>query len=200
MKATRGANPGSFSLDISRANRWGRWTGCNHLPFSPEIKVSPDGQQASKPSGLTVDVHVPQEGQLNPTGLANSNIKDIAVTLPEGVTINPAGANGLEACSEGLIGYLPGESTSAERTAFHAEAAQTPLEQGLNFCPNASKIGTVKIKTPLLPNPLEGAVYLAAQNANPFGSLVAMYVVAEDPVSGSLVKLPGEVNSLSQRE
>ncbi len=167
--------------------------GCNQLQFSPEIKVAPDGQQASRPSGLTADVHVPQEGQLNAAGLADSNIKDIAVTLPAGVTLNPAGADGLQACSEALIGYLPGESTPPSELHFTPKLPGA-LEQGLGFCPNASKIGTARIKTPLLPNPLEGSVYLAAQNENPFGSLVALYIVAEDPVSGSLVKLPGEVS------
>jgi hypothetical protein len=205
--------------------------GCNRLPFEPQIKVSPDGQQASKPTGLTVDVHVPQEGQLNPEGLAQSNIKDIEVTLPEGVTLNPSAADGLLGCS-GNLGARPGAGqlgspgdevgfTGSEELAPGSEpGSKTPtftpympgsigaqaagykeaLQPGVNFCPNASKIAEVTIKTPLLPDPLKGFVYLASpQNfnvfpaENPFGTHVAMYLVAEDPVSGSLVKLPGRV-------
>ena len=172
--------------------------GCNHLPFSAEIKVAPDAQQASTPTGLNVDVHVPQEEDLNGAGLASSNIKDINVLLPEGVTTNPSSADGLEACSEAQIGYLPGESTPPSELRF-TETLPEPLLQGLSFCPDAAKVGTVRIKTPLLPNPLEGSIYLAApapnaeEGQNPFKTLLALYIVAKDPISGALVKLPGKI-------
>jgi hypothetical protein len=174
--------------------------GCNRLPFKPSIHVSPDVQEASRPSGLKVDVHVPQSVDLDAEGLSASDVKNITVALPAGVHLNPSASDGLEACSEGLVGYLPGESKPPEDLRFtprlpgsFGSPAGEVLEPGINFCANASKIAEVTIHSPLLPNPLTGFVYLAAQEANPFGSLIAQYIVAEDPVSGSLVKLPGEV-------
>jgi hypothetical protein len=187
--------------------------GCDRLQFVPEIKVSPDSQQASKPTGLTVDVHVPQEGQLNPEGLAQSNVKNIVVTLPDGVTLNPSAADGLSSCSEAQIGYggskelEPVSQPGVKTLTFTPKVpgsigASEPLDPGVNFCPNASKIAEASITTPLLPkgDPVKGFVYLASpQNfnvfpqENPFSKHVAMYIVAEDPVSGSLVKLPGRV-------
>jgi hypothetical protein len=152
--------------------------GCGLVSFGSQIEVSADVEAGSTPSGLKVDVHVPQEGALNASGLAPADVRNITVALPEGVQLNPSAADGLQACSEAQVA-LHGDSESS--------------------CPNASKIATATITTPLLPHPLTGFVYLASpQNfagslENPFGSLVAMYLVARDPVSGTLVKLAGRV-------
>jgi len=73
--------------------------GCNDLPFKPEVRVSPDVPEASKPSGLKVDVHVPQSVDLDAEGLSASDVKNIVVALPAGVAINPSSGDGLEACS-----------------------------------------------------------------------------------------------------
>jgi hypothetical protein len=191
--------------------------GCNRLPFQPSIVVKPDSEQASKPTGLNVDVHVNQSSILNPEGLAESAVRDITVKLPAGVAINPSSGDGLEACSEGLVGFEAGQGPEHNGFGeFPTEPGvsyplfssylpgsipalvagdQEPLAPGKNFCPNASKIAEVTIHSPLLPKdqPVTGYVYLAAQESNPFGSVLAMYIVAEDPVSGSLVKLPGKV-------
>ncbi|MGH2878047.1 MAG: hypothetical protein ACRDK4_00335 [Solirubrobacteraceae bacterium] len=160
--------------------------GCNRLPFSAQLSVAPDVPNASSSSGLTVDVHVPQQLVTNAGALAESTLKDTTVALPSGVAVNPSGGDGLVSCGEGEVGFTGVEEGGVGRDLFTA-GLPSP------FCPDSSKIGTVKITTPLLPNPLEGAVYLAAQNQNPFGSLLAMYMVAEDPVSGTLIKLAGEV-------
>jgi len=199
--------------------------GCNDLAFKPQINVSPDQAEASRPTGLNVDVHVPQTGasmaEPSPTheSTVTSAVRDISVALPAGVAIDPAAAGGLAACSEGLVGFTgfgaPPATLAAERPNFPGGSGSTgssstrtatftptlpgsfgssePLQPGVNFCADASKIGEAVIKTPILPSPIAGAVYLATQNANPFGSLLALYVVAENYAAGTVVKLAGEV-------
>jgi hypothetical protein len=171
----------------------GPLNGCSELPFHPSVRVIPDGTAASTPTGLAVDVHNPQEESLNATGLVEADVKDISVALPEGIAIDPAGADGLQACSQKEIGFTGVEPVSGADlfTSGLPAPRGAPAEP---FCPNTSIIGTAKITTPILPNPLEGAVYIALQNENPFGSLVAMYLIAEDPVSGVLIKLAGETH------
>ncbi|MGA2162982.1 MAG: hypothetical protein ABSH36_00765 [Solirubrobacteraceae bacterium] len=148
-------------------------SGCEKLDFSPSVSVTPDGAGGSTPTGLNVDVHVPQESTENPVGLAESDVKNTMVTLPEGVQISPAAAGGLLACSPAQIG-------------LHTAEAPT--------CPEASKIATVEANTPVLPEPLTGAAYLAAQDENPFGSLIALYIYLEDPVAGVRIKVAGQVS------
>ena len=173
--------------------------GCDALPFNPSIIITPDGHEASKPTGLNVDVHIPQQETLNAEGLAVSDPRNTNVVLPEGVTINPSAADGLLSCSLALAGFtgeqeLDPVSEPGARTATFTGALPQSLQPGLNFCADSSKVGTVTIRTPLLPDPLTGAVYLAAQNENPFGSLIALYIVAEDPAAGVSVRLAGRVS------
>ncbi|HEY3829211.1 MAG TPA: hypothetical protein VGL57_08450 [Solirubrobacteraceae bacterium] len=189
LQATSWAEPhpaAPLAAPLFLRQELGGLDGCNRLQFQPEISVAPDIPDGSTPTGLEVQVHVPQGSTLNPEGLAESTLKDTTVALPPGVAVNPGGADGLQACSEGEVGYLGKEPGEPAANLF------TPT-LGAAFCPNSSKIGTVEIETPLLPHALKGAVYLATQDENPFATLLAMYIVAEDPFSGVLVKLPGQV-------
>ncbi len=195
--------PGAFTRPL--ATMLPALDGCNRLPFRPSIDVTPDGQAASSPTGLTVDVHNPQEASVQGEGLGEADPKDITVTLPEGIAVNPATGDGQEACSESLVGFkgftefVAGDKTATftprlpgSVTALAAGESEQ-LEPGVNFCANAAKVATAEILTPLLKNPLKGAVYIATQNENPFGSLIAMYIVVEEPVTGVLVKITGDV-------
>jgi hypothetical protein len=119
------------------------FTGCENLGFGPTMSVAPDTTFAETPAGLSVELKVPQEGLVNPEGLASSNIKDTTVTLPEGVAVNPGQARGLLTCS-------------MAQSAVGTEAAPT--------CPSAAKVGTDEIATPLLANRLEGNVYVLDSN------------------------------------
>jgi hypothetical protein len=145
------------------------FTGCNKMAFTPSISVLPDTTAEDSPSGITVKLQVPQNESNSLEALSVPDLREAVVALPPGVTVNPAAANGLQACSLEEIGL---------------ENANVPT------CPDSSKIGSVEIESPLLPDTLKGSVYLAEQEKNPFGSLVAIYVTAE--ADGVLIKVAGE--------
>jgi hypothetical protein len=169
-------------------------SGCNAVPFDPSLSVAPTTNLADSPSGLDVDLKIPQSESLKAT--ATAHLKTATVRLPEGLVVNPSSANGLEGCSPAQIGIDPATGVA------NGNPAQ---------CPDAAKIGSVEVKSPLLaeynaenkvihdaeghvvPQPVEGAVYLATPNDNPFGSLLAIYLAIEDPRHGIVVKLAGHV-------
>jgi hypothetical protein len=143
-------------------------TGCEHLSYGPSITAAPDTAHADTPAGLTAEVTVPQSGLLVPEGLASADIQNTTVTLPAGVVINPGQARGLAACQ-------PAE-----------EALEEP--ESPPSCPAASKVGTDSISTPLLPDRLEGNVYVLQSNPPHLQLLVAA------SADGVNLKLIGDVH------
>jgi len=149
--------------------------GCASVPFKPSIEATPTNKTAGGPSGLDVNLQMPNAGLLSKDAIAETQAKKVEVTLPEGVTINPSQAEGLAACSP---------------AQYAAETAGSPAGAG---CPEAAKVGSVRVKTPILEEEAEGSVYVATPFDNPFGSLVALYVVAKIPERGILIKQAGKV-------
>jgi hypothetical protein len=148
-------NPGTF---VTTSTTEPAITGCDHLSFSPSLTVQPDNPSADSPSGLAIDMKVPQNE--DPNGLATAHLKKAVVALPPGVSINPSIADGLAACTPAQIG-------------LHNASEPT--------CPDASKIGSAEVDSPLSADPLMGSIFL--------GSPTDIYVVAEG--DGVLLKLHG---------
>jgi hypothetical protein len=161
------------------------FTDCARLGFAPRPRAKPTTDQAESPSGLDFEFDIEDENLANPEGHADSDVKKIAIALPEGMTINPSVAEGLATCTP---------------SQYRAESLDSEPGQG---CPEASKVGTVEAETPLLEDQvLKGQLFVAQQDdpttpahgaENPFDSLIALYLVIKDPELGILVKLAGKV-------
>ncbi|HET6570634.1 MAG TPA: hypothetical protein VFG58_04000 [Solirubrobacterales bacterium] len=159
-----------------------RFTGCEKVPFEPEISAQPSSASAESPTGLDFNLDFNQDGLTSPGGIAQSTIKKTVVTLPEGVTINPSIGEGLGYCS---------------KADYERESLDIAEGEG---CPDESKIGSVKVETPLIENPVEGSLYLAQQGdpatpelENPFDSLIAFYIILRSEQEHLLVKIPAKV-------
>ncbi len=150
-------------------------SGCDAVPFGPEFSSQPTSRLASNPSGLDFNLKLPDRGLTSPNGTAETEPEKVVVALPEGVAINPSFASGVGTCS---------------KAQYRAE--QIDSKAGEN-CPEGSKIGSLLVHTPLLEEPIEGALYLAAPYENKFGTLGAMYMVGRAPERGFLLKQAGKI-------
>jgi hypothetical protein len=166
-------HPGVFDVRTLFAEQSGTpfyFEGCKGLAFEPSFAVQTSSAAAGSPTGLVADITVPQDEL--PTGRATSDVRKVVTTLPLGMAVSDSSAQGLGSCSVAQIGIGSNDPPT---------------------CPESSKIGTVSIKTPLLEEELQGGVYLAKQNENPFGSTVALYLGVKGP--GFYLKLPGKVDA-----
>ncbi len=138
-------------------------TGCESLSFSPTIAITPTSTERDAPTGTDVDLKLPS---------GSSDLASALVALPEGLTLNPAVATGLQACTDMQLD-AEGENPVA--------------------CPAASKVGTVEIDTPLLPTPMVGSLYvgqpLSSEPAS--GQEYRVFLDAENAAYGLSVRLIG---------
>jgi hypothetical protein len=163
---------------VGEAMSFGPLGDCDSLTLPATFSAVATTDHASAPTGLDVNLGVEQTDG-NADGRASSTLQKAIVTLPEGMTVNPSAGAGLGACSQAEL---------------EAEALEPSPTSG---CPNDSTLGSVTVETPAIKEKGTGTVFLAQQYANPFGSLLALYVVIRFPDRGVLVKLAGNVQ-LSQ--
>jgi len=183
-------------------------SGCGEVPFGERgvgFGVQPTSLVADGPTGLTADVAIPQvdespfevpvEGasqvevdeylaeanafwKSDGAGLSTAQLEEAVVTLPEGVSVNPAGAAGLAGCSDsqfGLVGSGP-PAVFNNGDPFDGVGAE---------CPAGSRIGTVEVYTPILP--LVGDEQPGEPNLH--GDVVLGSPRSTDPLSGEMFRL-----------
>jgi hypothetical protein len=144
--------------------------GCDQVPFKPTVTVTPENSNSDQPDGATAEVKAPQKA--GPEEINTADIRDVHVTLPEGMTLNPSSAHGLAACTAAQIGI----------------GTTRPVT-----CPAASKVGTVAIETVLPPGSLAGNVYLGSPSGGPITEPpYTIYLDAESAL-GVSVRLQGTV-------
>jgi hypothetical protein len=157
---------------------------CKSVPFPSSFAVTPETTQSDAPDGAEATITAPQNQK--PNELASSHLRTVHVTLPEGMTLSPSAAHGLEACTPEQVTITPAKPT--------------------NTCPPGSKIGTATVETPAVLAPkgmpaehegvLIGSIYLGKPASEPITGLpkpFTIYVTAESAEYGVGVVQEGTV-------
>jgi hypothetical protein len=164
-------------VSLSRTVPFPQITGCGALEFKPSTALAMTTSQGTSGSGLDYQLDLPSKGLEFANLYAGSHLRRAEVVLPAGVTVNPSQAEGLGVCSE---------------ADFSRETYNSSPNAG---CPETSKIGSVEAITPVIDRNPIGSLYIAKPYENPFGSLIALYMVMKIPDRGVLIKVPGKVTT-----
>jgi hypothetical protein len=172
--ASQSQLPGTFQCEVTGTNAGGA-----AVAFSANVSSNPGPSPATPSATSPPQAQLPTSDLIIP--LATPELKNATVTLPEGMTVDPSAADGLQACSD-------------------AQFAVHSLE--VASCPLASQVGTVKITTPLLEKPFEGQVFIGAPECSPCsatdaedGHIVRLFLQVHSAERGVIVKLAGHVSA-----
>jgi hypothetical protein len=149
-------------------------TGCDALAFKPSLSLAPETSQSDQPDGVSADLHIPQLTD-EPSKPNSPDVQTAEVTLPEGMTLNPSAANGLQACSNAQ--FVAGT------------------------CPSASSVGSFSVNAPGIPDGLlTGGVYVGEPEPGPehgpeSGGEFRIFLVGEAPQYGVGLQLEGRVKA-----
>lgn len=148
-------------------------SGCEKVPFEPSFSLTPAPSTHDEPNGLTAElalVRHPKSAEIDA-----SELNAAVVQMPEGMTLNPAAAAGMKACTPA-------------QARIHSSVAGVA-------CPAASQVGTVSLEVPTLPaGSLKGKLYLGGPESGPItGPPYVVYLDAESSRYGVSVRLKGEV-------
>ncbi len=141
-------------------------TGCGKLGFAPSLSIQPTNGAVQSPTGLEVSLSAENEGLTSAAGISRADLDRAVLSLPGGLVLNPSAAAGLQACTPA---QLQRERLVADRAG----------------CPEASKIGTAEVQTPLLDGSADGSLFVAQPVE---GSLFSLYAVVRNAPLGILIK------------
>lgn len=128
-------------------------TGCEQVPFEPAMIL--EGDRASDAPGvISTGVAMPPQDE----PLVQRHIRRSVNVLPEGVELSPTSGSqpGFVGCTDAEFGY----GSAAPST-----------------CPAGAKIGTVRFRSPLIRQPVEGDIFLAQPTAT--SPKIRLFVVGE---------------------
>ncbi len=151
---------------------------CKKDPFNPLFSLEAGASGSDQPDQITTEVSL--EHFTGAEEIDSSQVKTATITLPEGMTLNPSAASGLEACT-------------VAQARIHSETFGVA-------CPAGSELGTVSLNVPTLPaGSLTGTMYLggplppAAETSPIAGPPYIVYVVANSTRYDVSVRLKAEV-------